>query len=269
MSDSILAKDTDIPFPHFAILKASAGSGKTHALTKRFVQFILSDRIPCNHLRNILAITFSNNAAKQMRERTLAWLKDVYFKDREKLGEMAQILSLKEEELSKRAETRIDDIFSHYTDFQVKTIDSFMTSLFRASAIDLGHSPEFEVVLAPEAVMTFAFNRFLRKVKQGSEEANLLEELLDLILEGKGAEDRYPWNPSTELLDEMMELSQKLAGTLKEVELPKKAEDVTLVKADIAKRAKALDKFIEKSEFKGASRAHFPVSSMPSIETHT
>ena len=258
MSDSILTKDTDIPFPHFAILKASAGSGKTHALTKRFVQFILSDRIPCNHLRNILAITFSNNAAKQMRERTLAWLKDVYFKDREKLGEMAQILSLTEEELIKRAESRIDDIFSHYTDFQVKTIDSFMTSLFRASAIDLGHNPEFEVVLGPEAVMTFAFNRFLRKVKQGSEEANLLEELLDLILEGKGAEDRYPWNPSTELLDEMMELSQKLAGTLKEVVLPKKAEDVTLVKADIAKRAKALDKFIEKSECQRSKQSTFP-----------
>jgi ATP-dependent exoDNAse (exonuclease V) beta subunit len=167
MSDPILAKDTDIRFPHFAILKASAGSGKTHALTKRFVQFILSDRIPWNHLRNILAITFSNNAAKQMRERTLAWLKDVYFKDPEKLDEMAQILSLKEEELSKRAEIRIDDIFSNYTDFQVKTIDSFMTSLFRASAIDLGHSPEFEVILAPETLLTLAFNRFLRRVKQG------------------------------------------------------------------------------------------------------
>src|SRR4030042_4948309 len=138
MAESILVKDVDIPFPHLTLLKASAGSGKTHTLTKRFVQFVLSDKIPCNHLNNILGITFSNNAAKQMRERTLAWLKDVYFKDPEKLAEMAQVLSLKEEELSKRAETRIDDVFSNYTDFQVKTIDSFMTSRFRASAIDLG-----------------------------------------------------------------------------------------------------------------------------------
>jgi ATP-dependent exoDNAse (exonuclease V) beta subunit len=257
MSDSIFARDTDISFPHFAILKASAGSGKTHALTKRFVQFILSDRIPWNHLRNILAITFSNNAAKQMRERTLAWLKDVYFKDREKLAEMGHILSLKEGELSQRAETRIDDIFSNYTDFQVKTIDSFMTSLFRASAIDLGYSPEFEVVLAPETVMTFAFNRFLRKVKQRSEEATLLEELLDLILEGKGAEHRYPWDPSKELLEEMMELYQKLTGTLREIELPKKAEDLASVKADIAIRAKELDKLIEKSGLQRSRQSTF------------
>ena len=268
MSDRILAKDADIRFPHFAILKASAGSGKTHALTKRFVQFILSDRIPWNHLRNILAITFSNNAARQMRERTLAWLKDVYFKDPEKLDEMVQILSVKEEELSKRAATRIDDIFSNYTDFQVKTIDSFMTSLFRASAIDLGYSPEFEVVLAPETVMTFAFNRFLRRVKEGTEEINLLEELLDLILEGKGAEDRYPWDPSKELLDEMMELFQKLTGTLREVELPKKAEDVASIKADVAKRAKALDKLIEKSGLQRSRQSTFP-SILDAIERDT
>jgi len=258
VSDLILAKDTDIRFPHFAILKASAGSGKTHALTKRFVQFILSDSIPCNRLSNILAITFSNNAAKQMRERTLAWLKDIYFKDPEKLAEMTQVLSLKEEELSKRAETRIDDVFSNYTDFQVKTIDSFMTSLFRASAIDLGHSPEFEVVLAPETIMTFAFNRFLRRVKQGSEEANLLEELLGLILEDKGAGDKYPWDPSKELLDEMMELYQKLTGTLREVELPKKAEDVASAKVDIGERAKALDKLIETSGLQRSRQSTFP-----------
>jgi len=49
----------------FYYLKASAGSGKTYSLTERFVQFLLSDRIPQNHLRNILAITFSNNAAKR------------------------------------------------------------------------------------------------------------------------------------------------------------------------------------------------------------
>ncbi|HDO34867.1 MAG TPA: hypothetical protein ENH07_01015, partial [Nitrospirae bacterium] len=65
-TSEILQKDTDLRFPHFMILRASAGSGKTHALTRRFVQFILSGKIHGNDLKNILAITFSNNAAKEM-----------------------------------------------------------------------------------------------------------------------------------------------------------------------------------------------------------
>jgi ATP-dependent exoDNAse (exonuclease V) beta subunit len=78
MANPVLEKDLAIQFPHFTILKASAGSGKTYSLTERFVQFLLSGKIPKNHLRNILAITFSNNAAKEMKERILSWLKEIY-----------------------------------------------------------------------------------------------------------------------------------------------------------------------------------------------
>jgi ATP-dependent exoDNAse (exonuclease V) beta subunit len=78
MTNPVLEKDSSIQFPHFTILKASAGSGKTYSLTERFVQFLLSGKIPQNHLRNILAITFSNNAAKEMKERILSWLKEIY-----------------------------------------------------------------------------------------------------------------------------------------------------------------------------------------------
>src|SRR3990172_5352632 len=77
---TVLERDSEIRFPQVVLLKASAGSGKTHALTERFVQFLLSDQIPRNHLRNILAITFSNNAAKEMKERILKWLKNIYFR---------------------------------------------------------------------------------------------------------------------------------------------------------------------------------------------
>ena len=76
---SILEKDTDIRFPQFIVLKASAGSGKTHTLTKRYVQFVLSDR--SRSLKNILAITFSNNASKEMKGRVLQWFKALHFGD--------------------------------------------------------------------------------------------------------------------------------------------------------------------------------------------
>lgn len=52
MAADILERDADIRFPHFTVLKASAGSGKTHTIMKRFVQFLLSGKIPRNRLRN-------------------------------------------------------------------------------------------------------------------------------------------------------------------------------------------------------------------------
>ena len=155
---SVLEKDTEIRFPQVVLLKASAGSGKTHALTERFVQFLLSDKIPKNHLKNILAITFSNNAAREMKERILSWLKDIYFGDPTKIEEISEILSLKKEDLPAKAGITIDDILKNYTELQVKTIDSFMTSIYKASAIDLGYSPDFEIVMAPETNMSYAFN---------------------------------------------------------------------------------------------------------------
>ena len=56
-----LEQDTTLRLPRVTVLKASAGSGKTFRLTQRYVQFLLSARIPKNELRNLMAITFSNN----------------------------------------------------------------------------------------------------------------------------------------------------------------------------------------------------------------
>jgi hypothetical protein len=42
--------DAPLPFPHFAVLRASAGSGKTYALAGRFVLFLLSGPVPNNGL---------------------------------------------------------------------------------------------------------------------------------------------------------------------------------------------------------------------------
>ncbi len=191
MSPSILEKDVDIRFPQVTVLKASAGSGKTYSLTERFVQFLLSSKIPQNHLRNILAITFSNNAAKEMKERILSWLKDIYFGDSNKIEDLSEILSLKKEHLPAKAGATIDEILRNYTEFQVKTIDSFMTSIYKASAIDLGYSPEFEIVMTPENMMAYAFNRFLRGVREDTPEAEFLEGLLEIILDSRGGGSAY------------------------------------------------------------------------------
>ena len=257
MTMSILEKDSDILFPQVTVLKASAGSGKTYSLTERFVQFLLSDKIPKNHLRNILAITFSNNAAKEMKERILSWLKDIYFGDPDKIEDLSEILSLKKEHLPSKAGAAIDEILKNYTEFQVKTIDSFMTSIYKASAIDLGYSPDFEIVMAPENIMAYAFNRFLRRVRKGTQEAEFLERLLDIILRSKREEAAYLWDPSKDFLEETVELYYKLSGIVKDAKIIDGEKEIESIKKEIRDAAESLNGFIEKSGLQKSGRSSF------------
>lgn len=247
MAPVVLEKDLSIPFPHVTILKASAGSGKTYSLAERFVQFLLSDKIPQNHLRNILAITFSNNAAKEMKERILSWLKDLYFRDPEKIEELSGIVSLKKEHLAEKAGATIDGILKNYTEFQVKTIDSFMTSIYKASAVNLGYSPDFDMVMAPESMMAYAFNRFLRGVREKTPEAGFLEKLLEIILQSRGGESAYPWDPSKDFLEEIVELYHQLSGIVKEAKVVDAERRIGSIKEEIRETAEGLNAFIEKS----------------------
>jgi ATP-dependent helicase/nuclease subunit A len=59
----VLERDTEIQFPHIAVLKASAGSGKTHTLTERFVQFVLSVSVRGSALDRLL----KNSYRKQFK----------------------------------------------------------------------------------------------------------------------------------------------------------------------------------------------------------
>jgi ATP-dependent exoDNAse (exonuclease V) beta subunit len=247
MANDILEKDSSIQFPHFTLLKASAGSGKTYSLAERFVQVLLSSHIPQNHLRNILAITFSNNAAKEMKERILSWLKDLYFNDPEKIEEISEIISLKKEHLAGKAGARIDEILRNYTEFQVKTIDSFMTSIYKASAVDLGYSPDFDIVMTPGSIMAYAFNRFLRGVRERTPEAEFLEKLLVIILESRGGESAYLWDPSEDFLGEMVELYNRLSGIVKDAKTVDAENEFESIKKEIRETAESLSGLIERS----------------------
>ena len=247
MAHSILEKDLSVLFPHVTVLKASAGSGKTYSLAERFVQFLLSDKIHPNHLRNILAITFSNNAAKEMKERILLWLKNLYFRDPEKTEEFAEIVSLEKEDIAEKAGATIDGILKNYTEFQVKTIDSFMTSIYKASAVDLGYSPDFDIVLDPKEIMAYAFDRFLRRVREKTPEAEFLEKLLEVIVENRGGGSAYLWDPSQVLLEEIVELYNKLSGIVKEAKTVDAEGRMESIKNEIRETAESLNGSIEAS----------------------
>jgi ATP-dependent helicase/nuclease subunit A len=247
MADPVLIKDTDINFPYFTVLKASAGSGKTHTLTKRFVQFLLSERIPANRLRNTLAITFSNNAAKEMKERTLSWLKEIHFGDRQKLDELLSITSLDEDAMRDKAGLLVGEILDNYADFQIRTIDSFMATVFKASAIDFGYNPDFDILLSNDSLMDYAFNLFMRDVREGTAEAEYIGNIVDSLLEQKKALESFIWDPSSALLDEIKKIYSKLSSKGKKVEVEDYTDELGETKKKISAHVELLEREIERS----------------------
>jgi ATP-dependent helicase/nuclease subunit A len=244
---TILEKDTNLTFPHFIVLKASAGSGKTYTLTERFVQFILSEKIPRNSLRNILAVTFSNNAAKEMKERILFWLKSVYFENRKMTKELSLIIALGREKLKEDSGLLVDEILDNYSDFQVRTIDSFMTTVFKASAIDFGYNPEFDILMTIDTLMEYSFDRFLRKVAAGTEEAKILGEIISKITEQKRGESAYPWDPSKILLDEIKKIYRRISSTRKEPLIEDLSPSIASVKDRLKTAIEEIEDAINKS----------------------
>lgn len=257
MGEPVLVNDTDLRFPHFTVLKASAGSGKTRTLTERFVQFLLSGKVPRNSLRNILAITFSNNAAKEMKERTLSRLKEVYFGDGIRVGELSKITSLDIENMREKANLLIEEILDSYSDFQVKTIDSFMTTVFKASAIDFGYNPDFDILMSNDLLMGYSFNLFMRNVKYGTAEAACIEDIVDLLLEQKKVTDAYLWDPSITLLDEIKKIYRKLSSRGKLAEIEDYSEDLNKVKNKISEIINDIQKEIEVSGLKSHGNSSY------------
>jgi len=242
---TIITRDTDIHFPHFAVLKASAGSGKTYALTKRFVQFILSDKIPYNSLRNILAITFTNNTAKEMKDRILTWLKSIYFNRSEQVNELSHIVLLDRGKMIEKAANILEEILVNYSDFQVKTIDSFMTTVFKTSALDFGYNPDFDILLNKDHVINYAFDLFLRDVREGTEEAQLFEEIISIIIQNKKMDATYLWDPSTNLLEEIKRIYQQLSSTGKQPKVESFSREMNTIKDEIRSTIETIENLIK------------------------
>ncbi len=208
----VLEPDTSIQLPSVTVLKASAGSGKTRTLTERYVQFLLSPLVPKNGLRNILAITFSNNASREMKENILVWLKSLALRDQDRLREIALITSGGDDQIARKARETVETMLGEYSDFQVRTIDSFMSTIFRASAIELGFPPDFQIVMDPAPLLDYALDLFLRDARSGSPAAALLDGTVAALVAQRAEADGFPWEPASALRAQLMEIENRISA---------------------------------------------------------
>ena len=133
---------------------ASAGSGKTHTLTREYLRLALSTSDP-NTFRHIQAVTFTNKATAEMKERII---QELYGLAKSPEGspffaELKQALHLDPEGLKQRAQGVLRALLLDYTSFRVRTIDSFFQEVVRSFAYELGVTGGLRVQIESSALL--------------------------------------------------------------------------------------------------------------------
>jgi ATP-dependent helicase/nuclease subunit A len=134
----------------FALYKSSAGSGKTYTLVREYLRLVLDKPEKYN---NILAITFTNKAAAEMKERIIRKLKELSEgKDTELLDGIKKELKISGDRLERNVPVVLGRILHNYSDFAIMTIDSFIHKIVRSFAVELDLPLAFDVDLNTDAL---------------------------------------------------------------------------------------------------------------------
>ncbi|MBR5081168.1 MAG: UvrD-helicase domain-containing protein [Bacteroidales bacterium] len=165
--------------PNFKVFQASAGAGKTFTLIKEYLKLCLADKGAVANFRNILAITFTNAAANDMKAKIVKTLREII--DSEEVdsksmeAKLIEELGISDAELKSNAQSLMTHIMHDYSSFCVSTIDAFVQKLSRSFAHDLGLPSQYSVSIdTDEVAETITENLGLRITKKGDYLTDLL-----------------------------------------------------------------------------------------------
>ena len=141
---------------NFKVFQASAGAGKTFTLIKEYLKLCLKSEGAVSNFRNILAITFTNAAANDMKAKIVKTLREII--DSEEVNpksmeaKLIEDLDISDEELKRNAQSLMTLIMHDYSSFCVSTIDAFVQKLSRSFAHDLGLPSQYSVSIDTDEV---------------------------------------------------------------------------------------------------------------------
>jgi ATP-dependent exoDNAse (exonuclease V) beta subunit len=234
----ILVLMENIPFK---IYSASAGSGKTFTLVKEYLKICLTSKSPKKFVE-ILAVTFTNKAAAEMKDRIISSLKSFSnpkTAEQTDLEMRALIVSetgLTIHELTVRAQAVFENILHNYSQFSIGTIDKFTHRIIRTFAQDLDLPQNFEVEMEHKLLLKQAVDLLISKT--GEDEK--LTQLLVNFIKDKTADDKS-WlieNDFYLVAEELLkESGQEHCDNLKELNL----DDFFIIQKSIQKYINKFD----------------------------
>ena len=182
----------------FVIYDAAAGSGKTFTLVKEYLKIILKSNQE-GYYKNILAITFTNKAVKEMKERIVSNLisfseKTIITDPTDMVNHIVEETGLTLENIQLKSKKILNHLLHNYSSFSLETIDSFNHRLIRTFARDLKLSGNFEVSLDIDKLLTQAVDLLISKA---GENKTITKTIIEYSLE-KIDEDKS-WDVSKDI----------------------------------------------------------------------
>lgn len=178
------------------LVTASAGSGKTFRLAGEYLQLLLESE---SAYRHILAVTFTNKATEEMKDRILRHLfllagspeESPYFGTLSGQGTGMTPKGASPQEISVAARKVLTAILNDYSAFSVSTIDRFFQRTMRSFARELGIFSSYAVELDRKAVYEEGTDAMIDSLSDGSD-GELLRWLTDMALDA--VERGENWN---------------------------------------------------------------------------
>lgn len=172
------------------IMKASAGSGKTYRLARKYISLLLQSKDRYAY-RHILAVTFTNKATDEMKGRILKELHVLATSPQESdyHDHFVPAYFPSDSDLQKKAEIVLSDMLHDYSAFAVSTIDRFFQQTLKAFSREIGQFASYQVELDKDSLVAESVDRILDSLTE--EDSGLLSWLTDNVLEQIEQGGRY------------------------------------------------------------------------------
>jgi len=191
------------------LIKASAGSGKTHRLTGEYLRLLFSR--PNNHT-HILAVTFTNKATDEMKSRIVVELHRLASgKPSSYLECLMQEFTMSESRIRGLSRGILETILHDYSAFNISTIDRFFQRTMRAFTREIGLAGGYNIEVEESTMLMEAVDLMLSELDK-PENSTLSDWLLRYMQES--IEEGQNWKIESQVYELAAQLTNETYKSL-------------------------------------------------------
>lgn len=172
----------------FSIYRSSAGSGKTRTLAKEYLKLALQHK--SMYFQYILAVTFTNKASQEMKDRILFYLNEFATGcDNELAEELMKELGYDRQTFQERSHNVQTAILHGYSQFSISTIDAFFQKVIRSFTRESGLVGDYRLEVEQDAILEEVIDNLIDELGTNAELTEWVVEFAKENLENEKAWD--------------------------------------------------------------------------------